>query len=355
MSCNVLVLAVIAAMCMLAARRLRGRTSWTDAFFPFLWLHLGHWENMLWGSQLFVILGALLVSALLLCIVRPEGNLTAGHKALAALCLLAMPLCGVQSVVLVPALALWIAYMGMAEWRSAAPQSRRNGLLLLAAAVASCILAALTVLNFQAPPQHPYNPGLAATLRGAVEFLGTGVGRMASAVRPLTATGAGLLILATAVLLARSWKTRVGDRTRLSGLLLFLGGMVMLALAIGWGRAGRLGTDPTAKFRYAAMAAPALACAYFAWSIYGPPLLSGIVRACLFAALLMAVPYNGYIGHRLGSVWKAHGDALLADVHSGLSTEEVAARHWQNYCSSQQEFTECLESLKRAGIGPYRH
>ena len=47
---DALALGALAAAAILVARRLRnGRTSVVDAFFPLLLLHLGNWDNLVWG------------------------------------------------------------------------------------------------------------------------------------------------------------------------------------------------------------------------------------------------------------------------------------------------------------------
>jgi hypothetical protein len=51
MYCNVLLLGALALVLILAARKLRGRTSYADAFFPLILLHWGHWENLLWPGR----------------------------------------------------------------------------------------------------------------------------------------------------------------------------------------------------------------------------------------------------------------------------------------------------------------
>src|SRR3990172_4597303 len=50
---DTLALGAVAAAMILVARSLRdGRTSVADAFFPLLLLHLGNWDNLVWGWQI---------------------------------------------------------------------------------------------------------------------------------------------------------------------------------------------------------------------------------------------------------------------------------------------------------------
>ena len=75
---NVVLLAAIAAAFIIFLHRVRGRSRWTDAFFPIVFLNLGNWENMGWGWQLQFVVATALVCGLLMGIAsrassRPGG------------------------------------------------------------------------------------------------------------------------------------------------------------------------------------------------------------------------------------------------------------------------------------------
>ena len=53
---NVLALSGMAATCIVVASRLRGKPNFTDAFFPLVLLHEGHWENLIASFQVEFIL-----------------------------------------------------------------------------------------------------------------------------------------------------------------------------------------------------------------------------------------------------------------------------------------------------------
>ena len=72
---DALALGAVAAGMILVARALRGgRTSVADAFFPLLLLHLGNWDNLVWGWQIQFVLPTALACAFLLVIVA-RGDL----------------------------------------------------------------------------------------------------------------------------------------------------------------------------------------------------------------------------------------------------------------------------------------
>src|SRR5262249_21813015 len=130
---NAALLGVLAAAMIEAARRLRGRMNYTDAFFPLALLNFGNHFNLFIGWQLQFIGSVVLASVLLLIIVRNRERLTTGTVALAGVCLMLLPLFGANGVVLVPALALWAGYAAVHQWRS--PSGAR---------VACCVLLAST-------------------------------------------------------------------------------------------------------------------------------------------------------------------------------------------------------------------
>jgi len=104
---NVMAVAAMAGAMMLAVKSIRGWTSYSDAFFPLVLLHWGHWANFLWGWQVVFVCSTILVSTLL-CIIACSGSqLTRGAIILAGICLIPLPLCGANGLVLVPAFALW--------------------------------------------------------------------------------------------------------------------------------------------------------------------------------------------------------------------------------------------------------
>src|SRR5262249_43867337 len=97
---NAALLGVLAAAMIEAARRLRGRMNYTDAFFPLALLNFGNHFNLFIGWQIQFIGSVVLAGVLLLIIVRNRERLTTGTVALAGVCLMLLPLFGANGVVL---------------------------------------------------------------------------------------------------------------------------------------------------------------------------------------------------------------------------------------------------------------
>jgi hypothetical protein len=66
---NVLALAAAAAALILAVRARRGFTLAADAVFPLALLHVGQYQNLLWGFQVGFVAGAVLVALILALLV----------------------------------------------------------------------------------------------------------------------------------------------------------------------------------------------------------------------------------------------------------------------------------------------
>src|SRR5262249_47911469 len=141
---DTLLMAALAGAMILVARRLRGRISYADAFFPIAFLNLGHWDNLIWSWQIQLVLSTLFASVLLLIIVTRGAELALAPAAIAAGCLVALPLCGANGLVLVPALAAWLGHAAFRSWQGG--QSERTTALVLSASVG--IALALTGLYF---------------------------------------------------------------------------------------------------------------------------------------------------------------------------------------------------------------
>src|SRR5690349_3755294 len=97
-------LGLVALAMILCARRLRGRASFADVFFPLVWLHVGNAENLLSSWQMVETLQVALVSALLLVALSSARPLLGGGFALL------LPLCGGVGILQLPAWFAWLVF-----------------------------------------------------------------------------------------------------------------------------------------------------------------------------------------------------------------------------------------------------
>jgi hypothetical protein len=353
--CSVALLAAMTAGMLLTARRLRGFTTLTDAFFPLALLHWGQYETLVISYALNLAASAALGSAALFVIVRVRGVPTARQAILYALCLFALPLCGSSGVALVPALALWLAVGGVVRWRDGRPHARRDGALLLALAAAALAQVAVYLAGLRQVATPFKSPGIDASLRTFAQFLTNCLGPAAQSLWPASGVVVLLLGAATVWKLVRDWQDRPADRLRTEGMLLWGGALVSLGLGIGWGRAG-LGETAGLATRYVTLAAPLLCLVYLAWvAVPGSRLTRNLPAVLCLLAVGLFVPSTCYGLYR-GQMRRDRLAALRADVQKGRTPEELA-RDWGAVIflpDSEGRVAEWFTLLRDAGQGPYR-
>ena len=116
---GVTLLALAAAALILTARKLRGGTRYSDAFFPMVLLHWGHFHTFWSGFQVAFAVSCCLAVVLLMMIVRDPLPPSLRASVTAGTCLVALPLCGAQGLLLVPPLVLWLGGSSIARWLAA--------------------------------------------------------------------------------------------------------------------------------------------------------------------------------------------------------------------------------------------
>src|SRR5262245_24981919 len=325
---DTLLMAALACAMILVARRLRGRVSYADAFFPIAFLNLGHWDNLIWSWQIQFVLSILFASVLLLIIVTQGKELAPGPAAIAGGCLVALPLCGANGLVLAPALAAWLGYEAFRSWRGGQSERRTTAIVLSASVGFALVLTGLYFVGYERATWPPPSPSVGATLQTAAQFLAMafGPGAAASWRASVAITFAALFAtLALLVVQARGGDDR--ERLRVLGLLCFVAAMVTLALAIGWGRAGRVPTTARLSRRYALLAVPLLCAVYFAWEVYGRRRWATLVQTGLLVVASMLVPSNTLRGLEARDWVRAGMDAVRRDIATGMPRSLLAERH----------------------------
>lgn len=321
-------LAGLAAAMMLAARHLRDRTSVVDALFPVILLHLGHWDNLVWSWQIQFVASTLLAGAFVLVVIRWSEALTPPRAALAGLCLVALPLCGANGLALVPLFAVWAAYTAVHAWRTSPDGAARATAFLLGTAVAvAAVLIVVYFIGYERATWYPDSPGRSVTARIAAQFLamafGPGVAVWWRLLVPVTVA----MVTATVVLLVV--RLRAGgarNRPRVLGLLCIVAAVLLLAVALAWGRGGRVATSGLSR-RYALLAVPLLCAIFFAWQLYAPRRWAVRVQAALLLVAVALLPANTRAGLAARD-WVEHGmDAVRRDIATGMPRPLLAERH----------------------------
>jgi hypothetical protein len=354
---NVVLLGALAFGCLWTARGLRGGTAYADAFFPFVLLHWGHCENILWAWQVAYVAPVVLAGTLLLVVVGAGPQWGPGRAAVAGVCLVLLPMCGLAGLVYVPPLALWFGYVGIRQWRSSAPGARRTSLLVWGFTVAALLVSGVSLVGLQPAPYGELSfPGVWQT---SMEYLSVSLSPKAVALTPYVGLGVLLLWLSgAAALLVAAGRTPAPDRARALGLLVFLAAGVGLALSVGLGRAGHGGAS-----RYCLLGAPTWCCLYFAWEVAGSRAVAPFARMVLFTLVASVAALHVQEGRNYGKGRCQALDAFLGDLRAGAPTYQLIARHGPTLMPYPSDdggpayhgwLEYCLRALLRIGSGPFR-
>jgi hypothetical protein len=355
---DTLLLAAVGGGAILVAGRLRGgHVRATDAFFPIALLHLGHWDNLLWSWQIqFVLSTALTVALLLLVVSWREGPPTPAGAAAAGACVTSLALSGGNGVVVAPAFAVWLLYCGVLRWRDERPRSGVSvtGALAIGSAAAVLALVAAYLLGYERPSWNPASPSPGATARTSLKFVAFGFGPAARDAWLVTSAAAlGVLALAGRALLgglASAWPT---DRRRLLGLALLAGALVALALAMGWGRAGRVESSGRMSTRYALLAVPALCAAYFTAELYGSRGVRRLTQGALLVAAIGLLPMNTLVGVQRRNWFERGMESVESDVRAGVPVDALADRHYRFLLPwSRDDLAAGIRMLREDCVGP---
>lgn len=350
MVANILVLGGLGLALAWLARRLRGGDSRPqDAFFPLALLHLGHWNNLFWSWQLQYVLSLVPVCGFLAlaltCRTPPGVRWSLGALAVA----IALPLCGANSLLFAPALAVWLVAVGTSALRQPAGRTAAR-LCLVAAAIAVAGVVAYFI-GFERYDWNPPSPSPRATLRTALRFAAMGLGPGAEVVRwPASVFTAAALLGSAALIVWRTLHERA-DRARLAGMFCFLGASGLLALAIGEGRAAQMPAGGMPD-RYALLSVPALAAAWFSWQEWGGR-FRAVMPALLALAIVALLPANVAAGYSWRNWYVGGMKAVELDLAAGRSLDAIAAEHraflmhWD-----QGRLLRALRLLERHDLGP---
>jgi hypothetical protein len=362
---NVLSLGMLAFAMMWAARRLRGWTRYTDALFPLALMTLN-------SERLFIGLGVSFVpSTIFACIVlliiagrgtQPSG----GTSILTGILVLGLALMGPQGLALVPALALWLVYLGILHWRSSGRWGRWISVVVWGLTATALLFVPLYFVGLRLSKASPPSPSYWATLRTSLEFLSYGFGWAASSfwtgaddsIPPVFGAAVVALSLLSAALLVVVLLKQPQERPRALGLLLFLGAMAALAWSMGSARAGR-GPGAGYQGRYVILATPLLCCLYLIWECYGPPRSRRLIQVGLFTALCILFSQNVRGTLQFAKEYREQMAAAEQDVLAGMTPRAITTRHASFVYDSQagpdeeEYMISLLSMLRRAGIKPF--
>jgi hypothetical protein len=359
MVANVLLLGGLSLALILAARRVRGRSAWSDAFFPLALLHWGHVENLLWGWQVGFVLATTLASLSLVLLVRQGPSPSPGSLSALGACLVGLPLCGAHGLLLAAPLSLWLLGSGLALGFTSRPRQGGKALLALAFSLGALAVGGLYLIGLPRPGTSPdLDP--ARVLRVGLQFLSASLGLVGSRQWPFAAGLVGGLLLGAAILLASAIRSRPDQRLA-GGLLAYLAAFLVLALGIGFGRGGAAGDPaPGLASRYTALSVPGLCAVYLAFLIFGRSAPARAVPLLLLLASALVLPRNLAQGLAQARDLKQSTDAFERDILAGRPPVFLADRY-SRFPSAvyphayKSLFPSLLEMARSAGLGFFAH
>jgi hypothetical protein len=358
---NAVALAVVAMCLIVAVKRLRGRTVFSDAFLATAILNVGGVESYVWGFAVQLVLSAVLAGVVLAVIGESQPQVGFTGVCIAGICLVLMPLTGASGLVMVPPLAGWLIYAGVRHWTSDVGQKRTSAMALFLAVVALAECAAY-VIGY-APGTSPANPGLRATAVTALQALSMSLGPAGTEYWPYSGVAVFALLAVTAILLIVLFARQPTVRTCSAGMLLFLVAITAVALAIGFGRGGYEGSSGL-QTRYVVLMTLALCGIYLAWAVND-------LAAGRFVQMLLFVVACGFFLDNLRTA-KAVAEPIRQQLSSfeqdaarGMDAADLAERHtlglfpgardWPEQAPRLTDFLAArIIMMQKAKIGPFR-
>jgi hypothetical protein len=351
---EVAILGLVSLAMIFTARKLRGRTSYADAFFPLLWLHWGNAEDWLMAFQLSLMFPIALVATALMTIATRARHLTRSPVAVIGASVFLLPLNGGHGLTQAPALMAWLAIVGYGLWRAPDPDARRAGRWMIAFTLATTALIGIYFIGYESTPSTTHPRNLTALLRGTLNFTSLAIGPATQRLWPYSVALVTVVCAITTVLLVRAWRARPDERIRASGLLACIGCVATMALSVGWGR-----NDPQPltgiALRYVSLPSSLLCAAYFAWELYAAPRTARVVQYALCALMAALFVSNSQYGVEYGEQRRQADEEIRSDVAAGLSIPALADRHWERLSNSAHNCEMSLYLLEAAHAAPFEH
>jgi hypothetical protein len=297
--------AALAAIGIVTARRLRGRTSWVDAVFPLALLDLGHW-GLLSGFEIVFVLPVFLFGSAVAIAARLGEGARGRREAALAACLVPMPLCGFQGLVLAVPLAVLAGTLAV----------RRRARAAIALAGVVLVTSAAVFVGWAPEPTHPPLGGVAAAARAALQFTSAGMGLAGARFWPWSAVLFVALSVGTVAALARAARTPGPHRANQVALGIAFLAFGALAGAVGLGRGG-WGEEAGLAPRYASLAVLLPFLVAIAWSRLGAVPGARIVGAILLAVLCIAATFDYGEGMRRGRMRSRWATQFERDAWTG--------------------------------------
>jgi hypothetical protein len=361
---NVAFLGALAAELIWAAGQIRGRTDYTDAFFPLALLNLGHGDTFLWAQASVYVRTTFCALSVLAILLARRSRPGPGAALAAGTCLVLLPLNFAGGIPFAFLLAFWLAYLGYRQLRSPVRSERRAAWICLMSALVTLVVIASYSSGYELSRVDRrddlavYAIGPVDILKGTLKYMALGLG---PAVRPPAWPVSGLVIpsflaVAAVCLAFALWRRASAGRDSAIGLTLYMMACVGVSVAVAmvrvsWGREPFLNNGC-----YPICSIPTLLGLYFVWQVCSPPNLKPLGCMVLFSVVLSTSMLNWSYAIGLEPTWRVGAlRDFERDVRAGVSIPEIISRYHGVLCPDLEKLGGYLRALRDRGLGDYRN
>ncbi len=346
-------MAFLAALLLIAARKARGSSSYADAFFPVVLLSLGHHEVFLWAFCVSFVLPVVLLGCILACVVRSGRAHSLPTLAKAAACAALLPLCNGGGVAFLPAVTVWFWYQSLSALRSRTREGLVRGLAIFVFSLLALLLCFLYFQGYEAPKRYGPRGSLWVATQAAAQSLGMCLGCPGKSLWPWSAILVVVPLAGALLVLAWSWFRDPSKRPQALGIACVLAAVLSMAAGLGWSRSTQ-GELAGLQWRYTPLALPALMASYFAFACHGPGLTRQLVPMVMFTGSCVLLWPNIQDGWEIGAQTGAQSAAFDRDIASGTPLFRLVRRYTPFLHPSQEYLHEAMPAMRKAGMGPFR-
>ena len=351
---NAGLISAAAAMAIVVARRLRGRTSLVDAVLPLSILTIGQCECLLVGFALNLVMTACITWDLIGVFGRSSHPPGWWPCLRIGVLLVLLPLCGGSGMAMLPPLVLWLAgYVACGWWsgQDPGPVARVIGLGLL---MTTSAVIAWYLTGYVRPAHIPRAPSLAAIGSTTLEVCSLVISPVGWNQRGTAGLAVVGFSTATALLLGIvAWRSP-DQRPRALGLMAVLVSMLGIAASVGYSRSG-LGPGSGGFSRYVTVSMPLLGVVYFAWLIYGRPKARRAIQIGLLALICAGIPSQVRSAHDIGGCRRDLYVRIEGALQRGVRPPRLLDLTYPALYPDRARTYEIFRMLKQARIGKFRY
>lgn len=341
---NVFIMSTMAAVSILVIKQLRGnKTSLVDLFFPLAFLNWGHWSNLFWAWQLSFVTPVAMIYLSFLAVLRVPNLGDFGVACLFGLSAILLPLCGAIGLIFMPFFTLWLGYCGWLNWHL---KKLTLSLFLWGSGIIAIAISIIYFIGYEKPAWNTPSPGIFSSIKTAIMFTAFGLSPVAAKAWSVFILIASIFLIPTLICILFTKLKKSGfEGNRRLGITLFLLNLILLALAMGHGRAGLLPTQGL-PLRYFLLSVLAYLTAFFIWELYGSVQQKAFYQRLLLIFFALLLPLNMIIGWKSWGSWYYQGmKSFQHDLETEVSLLKVAEKH-KDFLIHWWESQQLAENIK---------